>query len=94
MTKFFCYGRQDFCDCDILCEDCGFFNDSGGEDREVPLISRADRIRSMSDQELAAFLCDHGGCSFKTCPGSELCNASDGKANGILKWLQQPAEGE
>lgn len=56
--------------------------------------TNASRIRSMSDQELAVFLCDHGGCSLKTCPGSELCNGSDGKANGILKWLQQPAEGE
>lgn len=54
--------------------------------------TNADRIRSMSDEELSVFLCDHGGCSIRTCPGSEMCNGHEGKANGLLKWLRQPAE--
>lgn len=55
-------------------------------------ITNADRIRAMSDEELAAFLCKKFGCHSDTCPGIELCNPNEGKANGLLKWLQQPAE--
>ena len=40
--------------------------------------SNADRIRSMADEELAAFLADL---------------ADDGNLR-IREWLQQPAEGE
>ena len=54
--------------------------------------TNADRIRSMTDEELAAFLCKKFGCHSDTCPGIELCKPNEGKANGLLKWLQQPAE--
>lgn len=54
--------------------------------------TNGDRIRSMSDEELAAFLCKKFGCYSETCPGIELCKPNEGKANGVLKWLQQPAE--
>ena len=54
--------------------------------------SNADRIRAMSDEELAAFLCKKFGCHLENCPGIELCKPNEGKANGLLKWLQQPAE--
>lgn len=57
-------------------------------------FTNADRIRAMNDKELAVFLCDGRPCDFCTCPGADLCTMEDGKANGILKWLQQPAEGE
>lgn len=67
-----------------ICRTC---NGSG----EKPQTN-ADRIRSMSDEELAAFLCKKFGCHSETCPGIELCKPNEGKANGILKWLQQPAE--
>ena len=52
--------------------------------------TNADRIRAMSDEELAKFMCKTYECY--RCLGEELCNATDGKANGMLKWLQQPAE--
>ena len=58
----------------------------------VPAITNADRIRSMSDEELSVFLCDDRPCDFCTCPGFDLCTMDGGKANGLLKWLQQPAE--
>ena len=54
--------------------------------------TNADRIRAMSDEELAAFLCKKFGCHSDTCPGIELCKPNEGKANGLLKWLQHPAE--
>ena len=55
-------------------------------------MSNADRIRSMTDEELAAFLCKKFGCHSDTCPGIELCEPNEGKANGLLKWLQQPVK--
>ena len=53
--------------------------------------TNADRIRSMTDEELAVFLCDDRPCDFCTCPGFDLCTMDGEKANGILKWLKQPA---
>ena len=55
-------------------------------------FTNADRIRSMSDEELSMFLCEEFGCGSESCPGLELCKTNEGKANGLLKWLQRPAE--
>ena len=62
----------------------------------VPVITNADRIRSMSDEELANVIarnaytgaCNDFGISYdgKCCHNCEKCDA-------IIKWLQQPAEG-
>lgn len=52
--------------------------------------TNADRIRSMTDEELAILICKAYECY--RCPGEELCNCVEGKANGAMKWLQQPAE--
>lgn len=41
--------------------------------------TNADRIRAMSDEELAIFMCSNG---WRTISQKECC----------LKWLQQPAE--
>lgn len=60
-------------------------------------MTNADRIRAMSDEELARFLlaadqgnftvdvCDERFCDLDNC--SHDCTAA-------LKWLQQPAEGD
>ena len=58
------------------------------------VITNADRIRSMSDEELSAFICDKFTDCWGKCPGSKLCVAGGGHANGLLKWLQQPVEDE
>lgn len=64
--------------------------------RECPdvVFSNADRIRAMSDEELAAFLCD-----FRSCDSSEHpCNGCKAEPhcyaghNGMIDWLRQPAE--
>lgn len=55
MKKFFCYGKKGYCDNDGHCDGCGFVDNSGGEYREVP-ITNGDRIRAMSDEELAEFI--------------------------------------
>ena len=62
--------------------------------------TKADRIRAMSDEELAVFLDGFSGrcldCSEdaknKSCPiykEGRYCRPKD-----IMEWLQQPAEGE
>ena len=59
--------------------------------------TNADRIRAMSDEELAVMLAKeipHGdcwGCHLEcgVCDGDKFDN---GCMNGFYKWLQQPAE--
>lgn len=59
-------------------------------------LTNADRIRAMSDEELAKFLFD--ALSYKTmcafCVPVKFSSLKcDGRCrNGILKWLQQPAK--
>lgn len=57
------------------------------------IITNAERIRAMSDEELATMLFDYKECN-KNCIMSsgkhcyEICE----EESVILKWLQQPAE--
>lgn len=71
--------------------ECAEFN-RAMEDKPM---TNADRIRSMSDDELAAFLCNLR--SEKACDGCLSCVA-EGFCRivhtGMIDWLQQPAEGE
>lgn len=57
-------------------------------------LSNADRIRSMSDEELAKYLSNPCDCAvdperdgYREC-GNDLC------VKYLLEWLQQPAEEE
>ena len=52
-------------------------------------MTNADRIRAMSDEELANWLCAHSSCH--NCEG--VGNCMDG-LNGWLAWLQSPAGGD
>ena len=52
-------------------------------------MTNADRIRSMSDEELAEWLCSMFECRIGKCPACEMCSAGD---NGLIKWLQRPWE--
>ena len=56
----------------------------------VPMTN-ADRIRSMSDEELAEWLCSlmTAECCDQRCPARDICNLGD---NGLVKWMKQPAE--
>lgn len=65
------------------------------QERENPkLITNAERIRAMSDEELALWLCDLFSVDtcYTHCPGCDSCNDAGGLSNGLKKWLQQPAE--
>ena len=47
-------------------------------------MTNADRIRSMSDEELKNFICSMFKCEF--------CDFELGERCGLLNWLQMPAE--
>ena len=47
-------------------------------------ITNADRIRSMTDEELKKFICSMFKCEF--------CDFELGERCGLLNWLKMPAE--
>ena len=47
-------------------------------------MNNADKIRSMSDEELKKFICSMFKCEF--------CDFELGERCGLLNWLQMPAE--
>ena len=62
----------------------------------IPVPTNADRIRAMSDEELAEFLRDFRGCDTDEntcigCKGEQYCRAGHA---GTMEWLKQPAEEE
>lgn len=56
----------------------------------VPMTN-ADRIRAMSNEELAKWICSimTAECCDQRCPAMDICNLGD---NGLVKWMKQPAE--
>lgn len=86
-----------------LCKKCKMEVESGYDPKDGYGMTNADRIRSMSDEELAKWISCGAGMSVGVCG---YCNNSkldrcDGIPCGektdaeiILEWLKQPAEGE
>ena len=50
----------------------------------VPVLTRADKIRAMSDEELKEFICSNSQCKFCKFEGWGRCE--------LLEWLQQPVK--
>ena len=76
-------------------KDISFLGD-GWKCNYIPVPTNADRIRAMSDEELAEFLCDFRGCDTDEntcigCKGEQYCRAGHA---GAMEWLKQPAEEE
>ena len=89
------------------CKDCVARCVHAGKDREFicgngvsckvtkkPIATNADKIRAMSDEELAKHLSNPCDCAvdperdgYREC-GNDLC------VKYLLEWLQQPAEEE
>lgn len=72
------------------CPNCG-----GTGIVKVPMTN-AERIRAMSDEELAKFLCEFRSCDSdgypcSGCKAERYCYAGH---TGMEDWLQQPAEEE
>ena len=59
------------------------------EEQEKPQTN-ADRIRAMSDEELAELLLE---CEIVGYNDSTIAMAKNGERMDMLEWLQQPAEG-
>ena len=85
---FFCYNKKDYCDHSENCDGCDVWVIGKGG-KEVP--SNADRIRAMSDEELAKFLDE---CENKGYVDSSVALDNHGKMLPMLEWLKQPAEGD
>lgn len=93
---FYCNGKKDVCECNILCADCKFYDNTGGKKWQT----HADRIRAMSDEELAEIISkiafDVYNCNEAQTQFVELLKTPpqcDGRCgNCVLNWLKQPAE--
>ena len=56
-------------------------------------MTNAERIRSMSDEELAMFLCNFNcGADEYICEGCKAAQYCYAGHAGTIDWLQQPAE--
>lgn len=77
-------------------------NNVGGKmsptDKDINVLTNADRIRAMSDAELAEFLCgvyDDDTCGVYQCESGKFINGItilDYDEFKILEWLKQPSE--
>ena len=86
MSKFFCNGADSECACPILCADCTAADWTGGTE----IKTNADRIRSMSDEELAEFLWNFNLADVST---DKLGEFGPHMFRYRLKeWLKMPAE--
>ena len=59
--------------------------EQGATDTDVGHKTNADRIRAMSDEELAQFICGHSKC--------ETCDWA-GWVCGLRDWLKEPCKEE
>lgn len=57
--------------------------------------TNADRIRAMSDEELAQWICCHitecARCEGRRYDGQE-CEFRNGRSTGLSRWLKSPVE--
>lgn len=55
-------------------------------------ITNAQRIRNMTDEELAKFLADCNDCASCYLDEPSNCGTEETCAEAFLKWLKQPVE--
>lgn len=60
------------------------------EPEEIPQITNADRIRAMSDEELAHWICSHNTPDFceQKCPVRNDCKF--GEVELLVEWMKRP----
>ena len=54
-------------------------------------MTNADKIRAMSDEELAEMFYSGGLCSYIQANDEQFCEDRGACDNCVLEWLQQPA---
>ena len=84
---YYCNGKGQICENPTKCSGCRYFDFSGGYNET---ITNADRIRAMSDEELAWELMTWRLETEAKHQGVES-NYPNTQAT-ILEWLKQPAE--
>ncbi len=52
-------------------------------------MTNGDRIRAMTDRELAAFLCNISSCDENKCPAFEYCSFGH---TGTIAWVKRESE--
>lgn len=79
----------------ILCSICGIAKDGAREHFNQKPITNADRIRAMSDEELAEFFHDMvQDCGCNNVPCQQFCKAARSCELAWLNWLKKEVEGE
>ena len=75
-----------------MCEDCpdGCPVETPKDSRNI--ITNADRIRGMSDEELAVWLVDETVCE-RVCKMDEYCHGNE-CVERVTRWLKHPAKEE
>lgn len=69
------------------CKKCGAWIVSGDLCDDCNPMTNGDKIRSMTDEELAEWLTDgHEQCDFCA---KHLCDFDSDCVHGVLKWLKQ-----
>ena len=100
MRRLFCFGKQDYCDQETCIRECEFHDGSGCEYRKIE--TNADRIRAMSDAELAKALMKSNDAEvyIPFCKNTPEClemldcgEIPEERCLGcMMDWLRQPAE--
>lgn len=84
--RYFCNGKKGFCDYENECQStCEFFDGRGGYYAEV--VTNADRIRAMSDEELAEYV-----ATYSCPPAAERTRCGGVCPECWLDWLRQPVK--
>lgn len=72
---------------DYAVEKCGMFNPI-----EKPIRTNADKIRSMSDEEMAEFICKTQYREGDVCPPTHECAVDKSCEKCWLDWLRKEAK--
>lgn len=62
--------------------------------KKVYIVTNSDRIRAMSDEALAEWLCQSLDCDFCKAylQNMSIYSCCENQAKGIFDWLQKPAK--
>lgn len=71
---------------------CAALRSAYGIDSDPEIITNADRIRAMSDEELANFIPDWSHTKACKCNEHEFIGCDNQCEKCVLDWLKQPAE--
>lgn len=93
--RFYCNGKKGICDLDGCPDGCAFFDNSGGHEiEEKKPMTNGDRIRAMTDEELAKFIPDWSYTNACKLSGEVYIDCNNECEKCVAEWLKEPAEGD